>query len=340
MTGYSPLMVDVCRLLEQHSGRLTLAHLAAALNTDADEIRRHVQAYADLDSTSTLDAYLVDTAYLLVDPADPADEDAPPSDQDWVVLQAGSAHILGIEQFDATVLGPLYQAAERLLLEEPGNEDLQDAAAILQQRFLPGVRRPRHFKARLVADLSRAIQLCRRVRIVYSRAWNPGVTERIIEPYELNHSSRGAEVDAGPLDDNGDIRTFLVNRIREMEVLDDAFERPADASALSIAARELSPITGYVPHSGRWAVEKWSERFEVTKQDVDGLMFTAQVLPPVGWRCALMILMAGPEAMVNEEDFSREAQALAERLLAHHGLATGRSKSFTGEEHLETGSPS
>ncbi len=320
MTGYSPLLADVCQLLERHDGRLTFAALASALGADADEIRRQVDAFADLDSAATLDTYIGTSAYLLIEPADPLDEDQPPSDGDQVVLNATSMDVLGVEQFDATTLGPLYQAAERLLLEEPDNEVLQDAVAILRQRFLPGVRRARHFNAPRVAELAQAIRENRRVRIVYSRAWQPGVTERVIEPYELNHSSRGAEVDAGPVDQNGEIRTFLVNRIREMEVLDETFERPADAAELSITARALVPISGYVPQSGRWAVAKWSERTKVTGEDPDGVAFTADLLPPVGWRCALMMLMAGPEAYLDDEDADVEAASLAERLLAHHGL--------------------
>jgi proteasome accessory factor C len=320
MAEYSPVMLDVCRVLEQHDGRLTFAQLAVALHADVDEVRRQVEAFADLDSSATLDLYLPERSYLLIDPADPAAEDPLPSDDDWVTLTSSATEVLGIEQFDATVLGPLYQAAERLLLEEPANETLQDATAVLRQRFLPGIRRPRHVNAPRVAELSRAIEQRRRVRIVYSRAWNPGVTERVIEPYELNHSSRGAEVDAGPLDDDGEIRTFLVNRIRALEVLDETFVRHVDAGERCIAARGLTPVTGFVPHRGRWAVDKWAERVEVGRQDETGLEFTAHLLPPVQWRCALMMLMAGPDAWLYEDDLDAERVGLAERLLAHHQL--------------------
>lgn len=320
MAEYSSLMLEVCQLLGQHGWQMTIRELANALDADADEVRRQVTAYADLDSAATLDAYMADRTYLLIDPADPYEEDPPPSDDDTVTLNASPTEILGIEQFDATVLGPLYQAAEQLLLQEPGNETLQDAAAILRHRFLPGVRRPRHFNAPKVAELNGAIEERRRVRIVYSRAWNPGVTERIIEPYALNHSSRGAEVDAGPLDEDGRIRTFLVNRVREIEVLDETFERPEDAAQRCLDARELTAITGYVPHSGRWAVDKWAERVEVGSRDAGGLMFIAHVLPPVEWRCALILLMAGPEAYLEDAELDQQKVDLAQRLLAHHGL--------------------
>jgi hypothetical protein len=87
----------------------------------------------------------------------------------------------------------------------------------------------------------------------------------------LNHSSRGAEVDAGPITGTGEIRTFLVNRIQELEVLEETFDRPDDADVLCGRARALTRMEGFVPHSGRWAIEKWAEHVEVMEQDADGL---------------------------------------------------------------------
>ncbi len=106
-----------------------------------------------------------------------------------------------------------------------------------------------------------------------------------------------------------------------MEVLDDTFERPHDAATMSIAKRELTRVTGYVPHVGRWALEKWAERVVVRREDDTGVEFAAHVLPPVTWRCAIMMLMAGPEAFLHDAELNRETSALAARLLGHHGLS-------------------
>jgi proteasome accessory factor C len=320
MSHYSPIIPQVCNVLEQHGDRLSLADLARAVGTSPSEVRRQVEAYADLEPERADDQYAGDFYHLVIDPADQVSDDPEPSDDDWVVLNVTSERVVGVEQFDAAVLAPLYQAAERLLLEEPDNEDLQEAVATLRQRFLPGILRPRHFRGPWVGELGRAIQEQRRVRIVYSRIWNPGVTERVIDPYALVHTSRGAEVDAGPVDSDGQIRTFLVSRIRELEVLDESFDRPEDAADLSIAQRALTRITGFVPPSGRWVLDKWAERVEVDSEDATGLQFTAHVLPPVEWRCALMMLMAGPEAWIDQPDLDAEKGVLAERLLAHHRL--------------------
>lgn len=320
MTGYSSLIGGICEVLEQHGGGLSIGTLAKALDAHPAEVRRQVEAYADLETAATLEEFVGDTSYLLIEPADPYADGAPPSDEDLVTLNASAREVLGIEQFDAVVLGPLYQSAERLLVEEPDNQDLRDAAVLLRKRFLPGIRRPRHFNTRRVGELGRAIREHRRVRIIYSRAWQPGVSERVIEPYAVHHTSRGAEVDAGPVDEAGQIRTFLVNRIRELTVLEETFERPQDAEALSASARQLTDVSGYVTHAGRWAVEKWAESFTVTDRDEAGVAFVAQVLPPVEWRSGLMMLLAGPGSRLDDRSLDQQRAAVARRLLAHHGL--------------------
>lgn len=321
MTAYSPVIAHACRLLEVHGGRLTFREISRATGAAVDELRRQAEAYADLDSVATLDRYVGTPAYFLVDPADPLDPDAPPCDDDFLVLTASPQDLLGIEQFDATVLGPLYSAAVQLLMEEPENADLRAASDLLRERFLPGMRPVGQFGGRHVAALHRAITEHRKVRIVYSRAWRPGISERVVEPYQLVHTSRGPEVDAGPLDESGAIRTFLVARIRELELLDDTFEAPADALERCARARQLTVVTGYVPHSALWSVEKWAERLEATAQDRDGLAFRAHLLPPVEGRAALILLMAGDDAYLDDPALDRAAADLAQRLLAHHGLA-------------------
>ena len=319
MTAYAPLVLEVCRLLDQQGGELSIGELARALAQAPDEVRRQVSAYADVDLDPAIDLAW-GSVFLSIEPFDAESDDPQPSDDDRVCLDAASEDVLGVEQFDATVLGPLYQAAEDLLFEEPGNEDLEDAVVLLRQRFLSGVRRRRLAGARWVAELRQAIDGRRRVRITYSRAWEPGVTERVIEPYDLTYTSRGAEVDAGPLDDSGAIRTFLVPRIRRLEVLEDQFDPPDDALALCVAARELTPVEGYVRHDRRWVLDKSCERVDVGPTDEGGFIFTAHVLPPVNWRCALMQITAGRAIDFNDASYEQEARVLARRLWAHHRL--------------------
>lgn len=321
MNAYEPLLLEVCRVLDQHGGRLSISDLARALGQAPDEVRRQVSAYANVDTDPAIDLEW-GSVFLSIEPWDAYSDDPQPSDDDRVCLDAAAEDVLGVEQFDAAVLGPLYQAAENLLAEEPWNDDLADAVALLRQRFLPGVRRRRPVGAKWLAELRQAIDTRRRVRIVYSRAWEPGVTDRVIEPYDLTYTARGAEVDAGPLDQHGNIRTFLVPRVRRLELLDASFVRPDDALARCVAARALTPVTGYVTHEVRWVLDKWSERVDVGPSDERGFMFTAHVLPPVGWRCALMQITAGRALDFDDAVYEQEAQVLAERLWTHHCLDT------------------
>ena len=95
---------------------------------------------------------------------------------------------------------------------------------------LPGtVSRPPEFH--------RAVLDRRKIKIIYSRAWYPGVTERVIEPYAMVRTRRGWEVDAGPVDDHGRLRTYLLTGVQSFSVLDETFERPADVDALLRAQR-------------------------------------------------------------------------------------------------------
>ena len=51
----------------------------------------------------------------------------------------------------------------------------------------------------------------RRVAIRYARAWRPGTTERVVDPYRVARTRRGWEVDAGPPDADGRLRTYLLS---------------------------------------------------------------------------------------------------------------------------------
>ena len=227
---------------------------------------------------------------------------------------------LGLEYVGADVLGPLYRAATDLLALEPDNDVLRQAVARLTETLMAGVDGTRPFGGEVAADLRRAARERRRVHIVYARAWRPGVGERVIEPYRVVSTRRGFEVDAGPVDDAGDIRTFLVSGIRSRQVLDETFERPADVDSLIARSRTVTAVRLVVPRDLAWVVDRFSERVGVVRADED-LELVAEVLPPVRDRVGLMLTVAGPDAFVVEPESLQDAGVqTATRLLAHHGL--------------------
>ncbi len=161
----------------------------------------------------------------------------------------------------------------------------------------------------------------RRVRIRYVRTWWPGAAERVVEPYRVVRTRRGWEVDAGPPDEDGRLRTFLLSGVLGAEVLDEVFEPPADLVDLLVAQRHTAPVRLVVPTSAVWVVERQAEKVEVVREDGTDSEVVAHLLEPVADRVARILLVAGPDAFVvsgagEYEDVGRD---LARRLLDHHG---------------------
>lgn len=324
------LIPEACDVLSRHNNRMAIGALAAALSAPVGELRRQVTAFGNADESSTIHEPGFDQFLFIERPGsddedsyadDGADDDPGDSDEDVVVLAGDLEDFLGTERFDAQVLGPLYTAAEDLLAQEPDNEALASAATKLREQFLPGIKPRRHYGQATIAATAEAIRLNRKMRIIYSRAWQPGVTERVIEPYRLVNTRRGYEIDAGPIDEAGNLRTFIISRIHDYEVLESEFDRPPNAAELSDAMRETVAVTGFVPQASRWAINKYAERVKwLDDSGDDDVVFVAHVLPPVSERVALMALVAGPGLALDDEQYEVARGQLARRLWDQHRL--------------------
>ena len=229
---------------------------------------------------------------------------------------------LGIAYASVPELARLYRAGADRLQLEPDNEALAPAVQKLVDGLLPKfvpslpgtVSRPPEFHR---AELER-----RKVKIIYSRAWYPGVTERVIEPYAMVRTRRGWEVDAGPVDDHGRLRTYLLTGVQSFSVLDETFERPADVDALLRAQRRTTTVELVVPYDSRWAVDKYAEVVEVISEDETSARLRAQLLEPVRQRVGLILLASGPDARVVEPaELADAGRELAVRLLDHYEVA-------------------
>ena len=119
------------------------------------------------------------------------------------------------------------------------------------------------------------------MRIVYSRAWDAGVRERVIEPYRLLQTGRGWEIDAGPVDERGELRTFLLANVRESEVLDETFEVPSDLPRLLEGKRATVRVRVEVPQSGRWAADMYAESVAVVEDRELSAVLDVELLPPL-----------------------------------------------------------
>lgn len=325
---------------------LRLQTLADAFDTSVAELRQDLLAFYTAD---------VGGEWLLSRPevleflgADGDTED--PGTADVVRLVAESPIDLGVEYVDAGELGRVHAAAQALLEIEPDNTELAEALDVLAETMFG--RAPGEAPHDEVSDagaaggagatggadgaggagatggadggdllprLRRAQGEGRAVRIVYSRAWEPGVTEREIEPWRLVQTRRGWEVDAGPVDDQGRIRTYLISNIRSVEVLDRAFAVPDDLDDLLARQRATTRVRVLLPQESRWVADFYAEQVSYVEDDEQDVVVDLELLPPVEDRIGRLLLTAGPTATVlDPPELDRAGVVLAEKLLRHH----------------------
>ncbi len=307
-------------LLVNHPEGLSLDHLAEATAVTVPELRADFAVF--MDREVPLEADIALGRGLGLEFFSEQGEETVSSDAVRVRLTSNAPLAeLGLEYFSADVIGPLYRAARDLAAVEPDNAVLAAAVARLEETLMAGIDGREPYGGPLAAALRAAAADRHRVRIDYWRAWRPGRSVRVIEPYRVVSTRRGFEVDAGPLDEDGALRTFLVSGIRGLEVLDETFERPDDVDALISASRVLTQVRVVVPRDRLWAVGRFAEQTRVVAAD-ESLEVEADVLPPVAERVGLMMTTAGSGAFVVEPSWLVGAgPATASALLAHHGLS-------------------
>jgi predicted DNA-binding transcriptional regulator YafY len=310
---------EVFARLAEHPDGLPLSALADELDIKVDELREDLAAFFTADLGIMLGLYRPDVLEFL----GPDGDEALPADAQ-VVRIVQPPEELGVEHVDAAELALVYSAARALADIEPDNADLLGALDVLTETLFGDAVAPAPPVAaarwnRPLPVLQQAQEQRRRVRIVYSRSWVHGVGERVIEPYRLVQTRRGWEVDAGPVGDNGTLRTFLLSNIREAELLDETFEPPADLGSLLEAQRATTTVRVCLPQDGRWAADMYAERVTFVADDPESVVVDVDLLPPLGRRVAMLVLAAGPEAfVVSPQELDREVGLLAEELLIHH----------------------
>jgi hypothetical protein len=149
------------------------------------------------------------------------------------------------------------------------------------------------------------------VRLTYARFWSPVIEEKIIAPYWLIRTRRGWELDAAPGDGLSDLRTYLLNNVREMEILDSSFEPPADLAAVITKHRTETAVVLEVPHDTRWAVDKYAERVELITDSPDRAVLRVHLLQPVRLRVGMMLVAGGPITAVPLVLFAFSAQRIS-----------------------------
>lgn len=310
---------QVLEVLAAHPDGLPIARLAEVAGVPEQELREDLLTF-----------YAADVSPLLLGLSRPevlefvgaGGEDVDPITAEVVrIVDERPTEELGVEYVDAAELALIHAAAQALLEIDPDDQHLDSAVQVLTETMFGepvDATTPDSWHSPL-EPLQEAVTQRRRVRIVYSRAWQEGVTERVIDPYRLVQTRRGWEVDAGPPDDEDRLRTFLLSHVREHQVLDETFELPDDLPRRLAEQRATTRVRVRLPHAARWAADFYAEEVALVDDDELTATLDLDLLPPVEDRVGLLLLAAGGDAAVVEPPrLVAAGPAVAKRLLDHH----------------------
>ena len=318
---------EVLNVLSAYPDGLPLSELAAQFGVDVETMREDLVTYLDLESWGWSFDIFRRPALEFVQPE--LDYATDGSGRTIVRIVPDATPGLGAEHLSAGDLATLYTAGTALLEVDPDDADLAAALAVIAETMYGEATAAPYVGDwnRHVKDLQDAQEQGRKVRIVYSRAWRPGVIDRVIEPLRLVQTRRGWEVDAGPVGPEGNLRTFLLSNIRSVGILDERFQPPSGLESLLSKQRATTTVRMELAQDARWAARQHAERVTVVDEDEETFTADLELLAPVGERVGLILLASGPSTrVISPGSVLPDALALVEELLAHHE-STGRPPS-------------
>lgn len=313
---------EVINVLTAYPDGLPLGELAAQFGVDVEDMREDLLTYLDLESWGWSFDIFRKPALEFVQPD--ADETTDGSGRTIVRVVPDAAPGLGAEHLSAGDLATLYTSGIALLEVDPDEPDLAEALAVIAETMYGDASATPYIGdwSRRVRDLQDAQEQRRKVRIVYSRAWLPGVSERVIEPLRLVQTRRGWEVDAGPVGPEGNLRTYLLSNVRSVEVLDESFEPPSGVGSLLAKQRQTTAVRMELAQDARWAARQHAERVAVVGENEETFTADLELLAPVGERAGLIMLASGPSTrVISPGSVLPDAMGLVEKLLRHHESA-------------------
>ncbi len=337
---------EALQVLTLHPDGLSIEDLATMLGLDAYDTRQNLASYHS-------GQFLVDESgvspLLLVTEEPPAswdgicredwffDHDAADMESAvWVTLDRdiAASDLFGV-MLDVPQIVELLICADHLLAQEPDNVDLRSAISALRLKWVPemSIAGQTFPPSPVLPLIRRAIVERRRLRFTYSREWEPGTSTRVVDPYELKQTHLGYELDAGPVADDGHIRTFLVRNMSEPSLLDEKFAEPPDKAKLINANRRTLTFRMVIPEDANPSYEALTvdtEEAPERKTAAPGRELLVTLQQPFEDRLAMLMFRSGPEtvlvediALMNRSDFAHYQTATsrkAQELLAHHGL--------------------
>ncbi|MCC2974112.1 YafY family protein [Massilia sp. IC2-476] len=233
MTKPTTRVLAVLELLQAH-GQVSGAEIAARLEVDTRTVRRYIATLEEMGIPVTAERGRAG-GYALV-----AGFKLPPmmfSEDEALALSVGllAARSLGLDRAAPAIAG----AQSKLERTMPSN--LRQRVRAIDETVQLGLRRANGATGHAaLAVLSVAARAGRRVRLDYvDAAGTP--SERAVDTYGLAFHD-GCWYAVGWCHLRNDVRSFRLDRIRSMGVLEEAFARPADFDALGYLVRSVATL--------------------------------------------------------------------------------------------------
>jgi predicted DNA-binding transcriptional regulator YafY len=161
----------------------------------------------------------------------------------------------------------------------------------------------------LLEKMRRAIRECRRVHMSYRGRSQPEAIERDVDPYALVHRW-GWWYGVGYCHLRRAIRSFRIDRIVELMLLEQTFDRPEDLDLQRYLATEphIQPrIRAHLRFAPEAALLAWDDRslWESMEEQSDGSVIVAYSTPSLDW-AARTALSYGPRVRVLEPEELRQ----------------------------------
>jgi proteasome accessory factor C len=314
----------VLELLTDYPNGLPLDQLAKRLDATVAELREDLFAFYSAD----LVEFGLHRPPATLEFLGPEGDEVEPHEAE-IVRISGDPGLdeLGVQYVTAGELALLFAAARRLQDLDPEDRHLAEAVDVLAETMYGEPSREASVTHRrwdeALDPVQEAIREHRRTRIVYSRAWRSGVSDRIIEPYRLVNTKRGWEVDAGPLDETGAMRTFLVGNIRKADLLSETFDPPEGLAEALTRQRATTRVRVRLPQVARWTADMYAEEVHVVADDEVASTLDLDLLPPLEHRVGMLMVAAGTSAEVlAPPELASAGAVLAQELLEHHRRTT------------------
>ena len=242
-------------------------------------------------------------------------------DEDEVIIDAADyftraprltpTEALGLLASGMTVIGmgegtPALESAVRKLTEAA----IPDASAALSVDVLD--------ETESVGALRQAASDRRVVRIVYRSVGKEETTEREIEPWVV-FATLGRWYVTGHCRLVGDERTFRVDRIREMMLLEQVFERPASIPDPGVGyTRSESDVTCVIEldRRARWVLEYYP--VEIIEDDGDTVRI-GFASPDAEVPARLLLRLGDTARLIEGADVSERLSSLGSKLLEMYG---------------------